>query len=149
MQEGIQAVDEAFSRVESGPEDDVNAPAIVRNLLIRTQDEHEWRRLIPMWIGVFADHDALARLGQALLETIRTLRIPWLTDSTPYAWAATWKDLSAGVRDLELPVRYLEVAAAYRSNPDRRILLSLPREERQIVEPLLGPSLQEIDGDVK
>jgi hypothetical protein len=38
---------------------------------------------------------------------------------------------------MEIPLRLLRAAAAWKRGPDRRILLGLPAEERKVLEELL------------
>ncbi len=51
-------------------------------------------------------------------------------------WLATWKREAISKSELELPIRLLEAAVTFRKTMDRRVLLALPLEERQLLEPL-------------
>jgi len=137
--EGLSAMDQTLTRfAEEGGVDAHGEVAIVRNMLIRTQELATWRRHIATWIELFDKHRVLSALGQGLVRSVRTLGISWIGDEVAGAWRDLWQELGRGYGELEIPLRLLDAAARYRENPDVRILLGLPIEERELLKPLLG-----------
>lgn len=122
---------------QEGGRDPGGEVAMVHNLLIRTQDESTWRKHAAVWIKLFARYGLLAALGQALVRSIRTLAISWISGETAKAWCRMWRELSEGHKEMDLPLRLLDAAVEYRAKPDERILLRLPAEERTLIEPML------------
>ncbi|MEC4815241.1 MAG: hypothetical protein SAK29_18475 [Scytonema sp. PMC 1069.18] len=44
--------------------------------------------------------------------------------------------------EFQLPLRLLDAAVRYRDKQDRRVLLELPIEERELLKPLLGVDIE-------
>ena len=99
---------------------------------------------------------ALATLSNGIVSTLRDV-VAIDSERVASAWLSAWR---AAIRieqadgeatrvhpELELPMRLLETAVAFRQSGDPRVLLDLPIEERKVLEPLLGHSLrQESEG---
>lgn len=137
-EEGVSELDETLSRfARDGGIDSRGEVAIVRNLLIRTQDTGTWRRHIATWIELFNKHALLATLGQGLVRSIRTLNIPWIRGEVARNWRDLWQEVGRAHKELEIPLRLLDAAVRYQEEQDERILLGLPVEERQLLKPLL------------
>ncbi|KXX65667.1 AAA family ATPase [Marichromatium gracile] len=110
---------------------------IVAWLPLRTQGPHIWRRFISTWLDLFGRHDRLPELGEALVYSAHRFAVDWITDQTARAWVETWHELAGDIEALALPLRLLAASADYKASRDRRILLGLAREERQLLEPWL------------
>ena len=137
--EAIVALDETLRRFgEEGGVGGVGEVAIVRNMLIRTQEVATWRRHIETWIELFDKHRVLSALGQGLVRSVPTLGISWIGDEVARAWLDVWQELGRAYPELEIPLRLLDAAVRYRQKPDVRVLLGLPIEERELLKPLLG-----------
>lgn len=137
--EGVSALDDTLRRsAEEGGIDAGGEVAIVRNMLIRTQEVATWRRHIETWIELFDKHGVLSALGQGLVRSVPTLGISWIGDEVARAWRDVWQELGRACPELEIPLRLLDAAVRYRENPDVRVLLGLPMEERELLKPLLG-----------
>jgi tetratricopeptide (TPR) repeat protein len=65
------------------------------------------------------------------------LRSP-LDPETVITWLATCRERLGEPEKLEPVLRFAEVAVRYKAEPDGRILLELPVEERRIVQQMLG-----------
>lgn len=137
--EGLAEINAAIVdlKVEEGT-DSAAEVAIVRNLLIRTQDVVKWEGLVKVWISVFREHGALGVLGQGIVASIRTIMIEWLSEECVMEWAHLWNKLGGNERELQIPLKLLRAAAEYRASRDRRALLTVALEERSILTPLLG-----------
>ena len=137
--EGRAAFDSLLSEFSKSSEKDDGAEiAIVRNLLLRTRDITIWRRIISEWVTLFERHRLLASLGQGIIRSIRSLQISWMTADDALRWNGIWQELGKKHADLSIPLRLLNAAAQFRKKPDRRILLQLPAEEREILSVLIA-----------
>lgn len=138
-EEGIEELDNALRWLKDvGGVDRGSDISIVRNMLVRTRDEHAWRRFIELWIDAFGQYDLLSALGQGLVHSIMMLNIDWIKDETAKRWYEVWHALGAGYDELKLPLRLLHTAVQYKESADERILLQLPIEERKVLERQLG-----------
>ena len=139
--DGIDALDETLRRfADEGGIDAGGEVAIVRNMLIRTQEVAPWRRHITTWIEVFDKHGVLSALGKGLVRSVPTLGISWISNESRRAWLDVWQELGGAHPELEIPLRLLDAAVRYREKPDVRVLLGLAVEERELLKPLLGLS---------
>ena len=111
--------------------------AVVRNLLIRTRDPDAWAEYLDVWLDRFAAYDLLGVLGHGLAHSIPTATSDWIPLETAKAWNDLWHQRARKVKQLQIPLRLLDAAVRYRETLDLRVLLGLPREEREIVKPLL------------
>ena len=76
-------------------------------------------------------------LGQRVVQLIPELFSVGLSEGTVRTWVTLWQEAGAGKPDLELPLRLMEAAIRWRERQDPRILLTLPAEERAVLEGLL------------
>ena len=88
-------------------------------------------------VGIYEKYSALPQLGQGVSASIPALFLPTMTEFAVERWNAAWQAAGKGKPDLEVPLRLLDAAERWRKQPDRRVLLSLPAEERRILESLL------------
>lgn len=81
-------------------------------------------------------------LSQQLTDTIPTLVDETTSQKTAQTWLETWQELASDAAEFQVVLRLLNAAVQYKHAKDgkqhRRILLSLPAEERQILEELLS-----------
>ena len=53
-------------------------------------------------------------------------------------WLDSWVEARNRFTEIDAGYRLADVAVRYRENPDERLLLGLPLEERKVVNTLLG-----------
>ena len=104
--------------------------------LWKAQFENESEKLT-LLAGLYTAHDALADLGQGITDNIPALFDAEISQVRAEAWLAAWQAAGAGKPELEIPLRLLAAAVAWKAKPDVRALLALPIEERRILESLL------------
>lgn len=93
-------------------------------------------------VAAYEEAGAVEDLGRGLVESAAWLADPEVPFEKADAWVAAW----AGARevdDLQIPLRLLEAAVAWKKDQDRAHLLALPPEQREILVGLLRPA----DGD--
>jgi tetratricopeptide (TPR) repeat protein len=136
--EGIRALDEALDLLTAT--DDAQTgddTAIVRNLLMSGEEPDRWQTFLDIWLDRFKEHQVLPILGHGLVHSIPTATSDWLPLERADAWLKTWLEAAQGIAELTLPLRLLKVAVEFRASSDPRVLYSLPKEEREILRPLL------------
>lgn len=90
-------------------------------------------------LEIYAKHYLLNYLSSGLVESIKAINEPSTSDHTAQAWLEMWQDLAGHYPEFQVALNLLKVAVEYKVNRDRRVLLQLPQEERQILEELLNP----------
>ena len=88
---------------------------------------------------IYAQHNLLDDLSGGLVESIKAINESSTSDHTAQAWLEMWQNLAGKYDEFQIALNLLKVAVEYKINSDRRVLLQLPQEERQILEELLNP----------
>jgi len=98
------------------------------------------RSLVTELVAVFAKHDRLSQLGNALVRHLRKVKESPLNQDGLKTWLSYWQSAAAAYPAMQLPLRLLGVGIEYiASQPkDESILLNLPMEERSILRQALG-----------
>ena len=136
--EGIIALDDALRRFAHTDDPATgDTEAIVRYLLTGAPDTGVLRTRIATVIDLYDKHGVLLALGLGLLKSISALTAPTVSNVATRTWQDIWRELAGNLQEFELPLRLLDAAVRYREAHDPRILLELPVEERNLLEPLL------------
>jgi tetratricopeptide (TPR) repeat protein/DNA-binding CsgD family transcriptional regulator len=137
--EGISALDNVFENF-ANKENSLteNATAIIRNLLKNNCDTAFWKTRINTLIRLYDKHQLLSLLGQGLVKSIPALMPEMVSDRAVQTWLEVWQELAGNRLEFQIPLRLLKAAVRYRiTKGDRRALLELPIEERNLLQPLL------------
>ena len=142
--EGITALDDAFQRLdpnnEASPED---AELITRNLFANTHDAAIWKPRITSLIAVYEKHKYLSILGQGIVRNIPALMSEMVSDKAARTWLELWQEPTSNYEQFQIPMRLLNAAVRYKETKgDRRVLLELPIEERNLLEPLVSGKVE-------
>lgn len=82
-------------------------------------------------------------LGKGITETITYIVLSGVIQEHAEAWLGAWKRAGADQPELEVPLRLLAAAVAWKPKHDVRALLALAIEERRVLEQLLGVTTEE------
>jgi len=135
-EEGCAELDDALDRFAPGLWAGENLH-IMSKLITGTQNPAIWRRFVSVWLELFARHGRLTQLGQGLVWRIRTLALPWISDSVARAWYDAWQELAGDLEEMALPLRLLKAGVEYKATRNPQVLLELAQEERRLLEPWL------------
>ena len=138
--EGITALDDAFQRLEpdneASPDD---AELIISNLFANTHDPATTQTRITSLIAVYEKHKYLSILGQGIVRNIPALMSEMVSDKAARTWLELWQEPTSNYEQFQIPMRLLNAAVRYKETKgDRRVLLELPIEERNLLEPLVS-----------
>ncbi|MEG4117151.1 tetratricopeptide repeat protein [Microcoleus sp. N9_B4] len=138
--EGIAALDDAFQRLEPGDEAEADdAKLIINNLFASTHDKAISQTRITSLIAVYEKHKYLSVLGQGIVRNIPALMSEMVSDKAARTWLELWQELTSNYKQFQIPIRLLNGAVRYKETKgDRRVLLELPIEERNLLEPLVS-----------
>jgi tetratricopeptide (TPR) repeat protein len=100
-----------------------------------------WLKDSQSMLEIYARHNLLNDLSGGLVESIKAINEPSTSDHTAQAWLEMWQNLASQYDEFKVALNLLKVAVEYKINRDRRVLLQLPQEERQILEELLNPDV--------
>ncbi|WP_242720917.1 tetratricopeptide repeat protein [Microcoleus vaginatus] len=137
--EGIAALDDAFQSVESDDESDAHEAELIINNLFANKDAAIWKPRIASLIPVYEKHEYLSILGQGIVRNIPALMSEMVSDKAARTWLELWQELTSNYKQFQIPIRLLNAAVRYKETKgDRRVLLELPIEERNLLEPLVS-----------
>jgi tetratricopeptide (TPR) repeat protein len=141
--EGIAALDDAFQRIESDDEvSSKDAELIIRNLFANMHDPITQTRITSL-IAVYKKHEYLSILGQGIVRNIPALMSEMVSDKAARTWLELWQELTSNYEQFQIPIRLLNAAVRYKETKgDRRVLLELPIEERNLLEPLVSGKIE-------
>ena len=111
-----------------------------RALLERSNEFALWDERIEALADLCGRHSVLPDFAMGMVESIPALFAPHISDAVAEAWNRAWQKAGRdeGREALEIPLRLLDAAVRWREKRDDAVLLSLPAEERPILEELLA-----------
>ena len=138
--EGIAALDDAFQRFEPGDEAEADdAKLIINNLFANTHDKAISQTRITSLIAVYKKYEYLSVLGQGIVRNIPVLMSEMVSDKAARTWLELWREPTSNYEEFKIPIRLLDAAVRYKETKgDRRVLLELAIEERNLLEPLVS-----------
>ncbi|MCC3567838.1 MULTISPECIES: tetratricopeptide repeat protein [unclassified Microcoleus] len=137
--EGITALDDAIYRFTQEDMTEIdNTEAIVRNLFNNTSDIAISQTCIKTLIELYNKHNIISILGQGIVRNIPALMSEMVSDKAARTWLELWQQPTSNYQQFQIPIRLLNAAVRYKETKgDRRVLLELPIEERNLLEPLV------------
>ncbi|MEQ8970755.1 MAG: tetratricopeptide repeat protein [Coleofasciculus sp. C1-SOL-03] len=138
--EGIAALENAFQRFTLDNEADADDAKLIMHILFNSSNNVEiWRSRIKTLIELYHKHQVISTLGQGLVKSVPTLMSEMVSDKAAQTWLEVWQELASDYPEFQIPLRLLKAAVGYKQTKgNKRVLFSLPIEERKLLEPLLG-----------
>lgn len=114
------------------------ATRVVTAIFSFTTEAPMWSEQITKFVDYFSHWDALSQLGDALVRHLPKLAGSPLNHKAFDEWHRVWAEaashLETNQRDqLEIPLRLLSVGIDYSKSEKESVLLTLPREERNVL----------------
>ncbi|MEG4984459.1 tetratricopeptide repeat protein [Microcoleus sp. BR0-C5] len=137
--EGIAALDDAFQSVEADDESEAHDAKLIIKNLFSNNDIAIWKPRITSLIAVYKKHDVISILGQGIVRNIPALMSEMVSDKAARTWLELWQELTSNYEEFQIPIRLLNAAVRYKETKgDRRVLLELAIEERNLLERLVS-----------
>ncbi|MEG3932655.1 tetratricopeptide repeat protein [Microcoleus sp. T3_B1] len=146
--EGIATLDDAFQHLtldDAFQHLELNYEAIPEDgdLMIGTLFSSNYAALsqtrIASLITLYEKHEYLSVLGQGIVGNIPALMSEMVSDKAARTWLELWQEPTSNYEQFKIPIRLLNAAVRYKETKgDRRVLLELPIEERNLLEPLVS-----------
>jgi len=117
-----------------------NRGDVLSNLFANTHDAAIWKNRITSLIAVYEKHEYLSILGNEIVRNIPALMSEMVSDKAARTWLELWQELTSNYeKQFTIPMRLLDAAVRYKETKgDRRVLLELAIEERNLLEPLVS-----------
>ncbi|MEA5549460.1 tetratricopeptide repeat protein [Anabaena cylindrica UHCC 0172] len=138
-EEGIKVLDNILNEV--GNEENQNledTELIIYNLFNKNNDISVWKNRIQTLIKLYNKYQLTSALVKAFIDNIPDFISTIVSDKTMQTWLEVWRELVGSRPEFQTPLRLLDAAVRYRlTKGDRRVLLELPIEERQLLQQVL------------
>ena len=105
--EAVDALDDAFDRYGEEARAGRDLEVIFQHLLERDTTRRSWPTSITEIVTVFGRHNALAVLGNGLVQAITMLRSTNLDDAARQAWLQVWQESAGNHAEMRVPLRLL------------------------------------------
>jgi tetratricopeptide (TPR) repeat protein len=115
-----------------------DAERIVRALFDSTRNPAAWRTRASLLIEVYEKYGGLHALGIALVRHVADLSNSKVSIEEAAKWRDVWVKASGNRAEFQVPIRLLTTAIKYFETKDPLTLLEIAKEERRVLEPLLG-----------
>jgi tetratricopeptide (TPR) repeat protein len=137
-------LDEALQQF-AGSEDSVDAKTLIRCLLPNMSEPQVLRLIIKLLLLIHRKHRMLGILAHGLIVCIPdVIASDQFTITEASLWRDSWETMASNLLEFRLPLHLLNSAVRYRTTGDLKVLMSLPQEERALLEALLGIHLEAI-----
>ena len=147
---GLHKIDEGKKRLDEAltlfADDEDNIFQIMPFLLLKivfnfSPNNQYYRKTIKIIEELHAKHDEIGTLSAALLLHVKKeLFSPLVSSAAAHAWNVAWQETTGSSEEMNISLKILDTAVRYKESQDKRILMELATEEREILEQLLEES---------
>jgi hypothetical protein len=108
--------------------------------LFATNNPENWKTYIPLFIELYVRNSSITALGVVLTrDNIPALMSEMVSDKAARTWLELWQESTSQYKEFEIPISLLKAAVRYKETKgDRRVLIPLPRELRDLLQPLIA-----------
>ncbi len=140
LNQSIESLQRAFQEGDRETSEYGGDPDGVLRMLLR-REHQSWPEFIEKLIPVYAEYNALDKLGSGLTESIAALDEGDYSKPQLDLWNSSWQKFGGKHEELSIPLKALEAAVQTIKTGNDRPLFRLPLEIRDIVRPLLKKTL--------
>ncbi len=137
--QGIVVLADAFSRIQPDNQPSEEDAKLIINILFNdTQNRETWHTRLSTLIALYHKHQTIPISGKGAVQNIPTLMSEMVSDKAVQTWLEVWQELTNNYPECQIPIRLLKAAVDYKvTKGDKRILLELPIEERNLLKQVL------------
>lgn len=138
--EGVQALDYAlkFDENKNNPATELITTATINYLFKSSNEPAIWQSRIKTLFDIYKKHHIIKIIGHGFVKRIPDLMSDMISDKAARTWLEIWQEITGTYPEFEIPLRLVDAAVRYRERKrDRRVLLELPIEERELLQQVL------------
>lgn len=138
-QKGFEALENGLIFTKKlNKNDDGNAKLIISIIFNNKQKQSIWNKRLKILVQLYSKHGVVSKLGKGITEYIPNLISEMVSNQAARTWLEAWQKIAGDKLELDVPLRFLKTAVEYKEKKgDRRVLLQLSKEERDLFETLL------------
>ena len=139
-QEGFKDLNEALNRFQDSSDSyKGDTKEYIKIIWESTTDIAVWKTRLQTLVETYAKYDLAGELTKGITNHIPTLMSDMVSDKAARSWLEIWQDIAGDKPELSIALRFLKTAVEYKETKgDRKVLLQLAREERELIEELLA-----------
>ncbi|MEM7556232.1 MAG: tetratricopeptide repeat protein [Cyanobacteria bacterium P01_A01_bin.84] len=132
LENGLNSLDD-FERFAK-----VNSVTIISPIFNKKPNKSTWKRYIKKLLKLYHKYEVVSALSKGITENIPHLLSEMVSNKTARTWLEVWQAVAGDKPELEIALRWLKTAVEYKeTNGDSKVLLKLPKEERDLFITLL------------
>ncbi len=137
--EGFKQLDDALNSFANQTESYTgDIKEYIKIIWDSTRDIDVWKSCIETLVNIYDKHKVVSNLSKGMVDHIPTLMSEMVSDKLARTWLEIWQSIVGDKLELSIALRFLKTAVEYKeSKGDRRVLMKLAKEEREILEPLV------------
>ncbi|MEL7408761.1 MAG: tetratricopeptide repeat protein, partial [Cyanobacteria bacterium J06558_2] len=141
-QEGFGSLEKGLSLIEISSESYLGDLRAIISIIFEAKQEREtWQERINTLVELYDQYQAVAEVGQGITDNIPQLFSDMISDKAAQTWLEVWQEAAETKPELEIALRFLKTAVEYKEKSgDSKVLLQLPKEERDLFITLLPNS---------
>lgn len=139
-EEGFKKLDDALNRFANKKEESHigDTSEYIKIIWDSTRDINVWKSRIKTLVKIYDKHQVISVLSKGIVDHIPKLMSEMVSNKLARTWLEIWQSIVGNKPELSIALRFLKTAVEYKETKgDRRILLQLAKEEREILEPLV------------
>jgi tetratricopeptide (TPR) repeat protein len=139
-EEGFKDLDNALNRFADAEEfDEEYTEGYIKIIWESTTDFTIWKSRLETLVSIYNKHQIVSVLTIGVINHIPILMSDIVSNKAARNWLETWQSISGDKVEFAIALRFLKTAVEYKeSKGSRKILLQLPKEERELLEELLA-----------
>ncbi len=138
-EESLTALEDALKILDEGKQaSSEDTELILRILFTNVVQPDIYKNIIKSLVELFYKYNCFTVLSQGLVRSIPVFMSEMVSDEAVQMWLDAWRQLVSDFSEFQISLRLVNTACRYReSEGDRRVLLELPVEERNLLEEVL------------
>lgn len=139
-QEGFKQLNDALNRFANEKESYTgDTTEYIKIIWDSTRDIDVWKSRIETLVNLYDKHQVVSNLSKGMVDHIPILMSEMVSDKLARTWLESWQSIVGDKRELSIALRFIKIAVEYKETKgDRRVLMKLAKEEREILEPLVS-----------
>ena len=136
---GFQCIEDGLKTIDNSRNNYVdNTEKLIDSIYISKQDRKTWKDRIQTLTRLYLKYKYISSLTEGITRNIPNLLSEMISNKAARTWLEVWQQVAGDKPELEIALRFLKTAVEYKETKgDSKVLLQLPKEERDLFVTLL------------